>query len=57
VVPPGGRVEVTAAFDTAGLARGDHLSDLLVLSNDPDEPEVVVRSRLRSRQSVPPRRR
>jgi fructose-1,6-bisphosphatase/sedoheptulose 1,7-bisphosphatase-like protein len=48
---------LNVAFDATGLTRGDHFSDLVVFSNDPDEPELVIPSRLRTRHSISPRRR
>ena len=56
-VPPGGRATLTVTFDPTGLPRGDYLSDLVVFSNDPDEPAVVIPSRLQTRHIVSPRRR
>jgi hypothetical protein len=56
-VPPGGSAVLNVAFDATGLTRGDHFSDLVVFSNDPDEPELVIPSRLRTRHSISPRRR
>ncbi len=41
-VPPGECQTVTVTFDSAGLAPGDYYGDLLIESNDPDEPQVTV---------------
>jgi len=41
-VPPGECAVVDVTFDSTGLAPGDYFADLLILSNDPDEPEVTV---------------
>ncbi|MBI3449035.1 MAG: S8 family serine peptidase, partial [Acidobacteria bacterium] len=46
VVPAGGSVDVTVAFDAAGLNGGDYDAEVVVESNDPDEPEVVVPAHL-----------
>jgi len=46
VVPAGGRLDLALTFDAARLFGGDYDADLLVRSNDPDEPEVVVPTRL-----------
>ncbi|MCK5595958.1 MAG: hypothetical protein KAJ04_00790, partial [Candidatus Eisenbacteria sp.] len=45
-VPAGGFAEVSVTFDAFGLFGGDYFADLVVGSNDPDEPEVVVPSHL-----------
>jgi PKD repeat protein len=41
-VPPGGCTVVDVTFDSTGLLPGDYLADLVLDSNDPDEPQVVV---------------
>ncbi|HNS52821.1 MAG TPA: hypothetical protein PKO09_16775 [Anaerolineae bacterium] len=41
-VPAGGCVDVTVTFDSTGLAVGDYFANLVIDSNDPDEPQVVV---------------
>jgi DNA-binding beta-propeller fold protein YncE len=41
-VPAGGAVDLGVTVDTAGLLGGDYGAGLVVASNDPDEPEVVV---------------
>ncbi len=42
VVPPGGTLEVNVQLDAAGLFGGDYHADILIDSNDPDQPEIVV---------------
>jgi PKD repeat protein len=39
---PAGCVDVDVTFDAAGLAPGDYSADLLVISNDPDEPQLAL---------------
>jgi subtilisin family serine protease/trehalose utilization protein len=46
VVPAGGSLTVHAHFDAAGLFGGTYLADVHVLSNDPDESDVLVNARL-----------
>ncbi len=41
-VPAGGAVDVSVLFDASALCGGDYQGTLLVLSNDPVIPEVVV---------------
>jgi len=41
-IPAGDCVDVTVTFDSTGLAVGSYFGDLLIDSNDPDEPQVVV---------------
>ena len=41
-VPPGGNMVVDINFDATGMAVGTYYADLLINSNDPDEPVVVV---------------
>jgi hypothetical protein len=41
-VAPGECSLVDVTFDSTGMMPGDYLADLLILSNDPDTPEVVV---------------
>ncbi len=41
-VPPGECQDVGVYFDATGMAPGDYRADLLILSNDPDEPQVTV---------------
>jgi len=45
-IPAGSCQDVTVAFDSTGLAAGDYLANLVIDSNDPDEPQVVVPVRL-----------
>jgi len=47
IVPPGSSVDVTEGFNATGLAVGDYDADLVIGSDDPDEAEVVVPTRLR----------
>jgi subtilisin family serine protease len=42
VVPAAGAVPVDIAFDTSGLLGGLYEADILVSSNDPESPELVV---------------
>jgi uncharacterized repeat protein (TIGR01451 family) len=41
-VPSGECSDVVVTFDSTGLAEGDYFGDLLVNSNDPDEPTIIV---------------
>ena len=41
-VLPGECADVTVTFDSTGLAAGDYFANLLIDSNDPDEPQVTV---------------
>jgi len=41
-VVPGDCADVTVTFDSTGLAAGDYFANLVIDSNDPDEPQVVV---------------
>ena len=41
-VAPGTCQDVTVTFDSTGLAAGDYFASLLIDSNDPDEPQVIV---------------
>jgi hypothetical protein len=45
-VAAGATVDVSIMFDASGLFGGDYFADLVVGSNDPDEPEVLVPSHL-----------
>jgi subtilisin family serine protease len=45
-VPPGGSMDVVVTFDAAELDGGDYRADVLVASNDPDEPQVIVPAHL-----------
>ncbi len=40
-VPPGGHVDITVTINTTGLAS-DYTGEIVISSNDPDEPEVIV---------------
>jgi hypothetical protein len=42
VVPPGECQVVEVTFDATGMEPGDYFADLLINSNDPDTPQVVV---------------
>jgi hypothetical protein len=39
---PGECQDVTVTFDSTGLAAGDYFANLVIDSNDPDEPQVIV---------------
>ena len=41
-VEPGGSQDITVTIDTTGLAEGDYSAEIIISSNDPDEPEVTV---------------
>ncbi|MBN1954665.1 MAG: PKD domain-containing protein, partial [Anaerolineae bacterium] len=41
-IPPGECTVVDVNFDATGMAPGDYFADLLILSNDPDEPEITL---------------
>jgi hypothetical protein len=41
-VEPGGSDSITVSIDTTGLAEGDYSAEIIISSNDPDEPEVIV---------------
>ena len=41
-VPPGGSISVGVTFDAEGLDIGEYHAEILVESNDPDEPMVSV---------------
>ncbi|HHE47035.1 MAG TPA: DUF1573 domain-containing protein, partial [Bacteroidetes bacterium] len=41
-VSPGNREELTLTLDAAYLIEGDYEADVHVLSNDPDDPDVVI---------------
>ena len=42
VVPAGSSMDVVVTFDGTNLVGGDYDADLVVSSNDPDEPEALV---------------
>jgi hypothetical protein len=39
---PGDSIEIEITFDATGLYGGDYSSNIIIASNDPDEPEVTV---------------
>jgi len=41
-VVPDGSVELTLSFDASGLALGNYATNVVVTSNDPDEPRVEI---------------
>ncbi|MFQ5582841.1 MAG: sialidase family protein, partial [Calditrichia bacterium] len=41
-IPPGGSMDITVMADASGLAEGDYLANLLISSNDPVNPEMIV---------------
>lgn len=45
-VPVGSSMEVLVRFRSEGIPPGDHEAQLLVRSNDPDEPEIPVRAHM-----------
>ncbi len=45
-VPAGDSMIVEVTFDATDLSRGDYYANIIITSNDPDEPEVVVPSHL-----------
>src|SRR5206468_1450541 len=45
-VPPGGSLDLQVTFNAAGLFGGDYNADIVLASNDPDEPEVTVPAHL-----------
>jgi len=42
VVAAGESLDIVVTFDSRGLAAGDHFSNIVVESNDPDDPIVLV---------------
>jgi hypothetical protein len=42
IIAPGDSLEVTLTFDPTGLLGGDHETEILIMSNDPVDPEVSV---------------
>ncbi|MCH8070183.1 MAG: choice-of-anchor B family protein, partial [Candidatus Marinimicrobia bacterium] len=46
VIPLGESVEVAVTFNATGLNGGDYFSDIIITSNDPDEPEIIVTAHL-----------
>ncbi len=51
-LPAGLCQTITVSFDAAGLLPGDYFADLLILSNDPDEPQVALPVTLTVQQPV-----
>jgi hypothetical protein len=45
-IPAGDSLIVEVTFDATGLYGGDYFSDIIIASNDPDEPELVVPAHL-----------
>ncbi len=41
-VPGSSYDDVTLTFDSSGLTEGTYLKNLMITSNDPDEPEIIV---------------
>jgi hypothetical protein len=41
-VPAGDSLSIEVTFDAVGLNGGDYLNDIVITSNDPDEPETLV---------------
>ena len=41
-VEPGNSDSITVTVDTTGLANGDYSAEIVISSNDPNEPEVTV---------------
>jgi hypothetical protein len=48
-VPADSTVNIEVTFDATGLAVGDYFADIVITSNDPDEPEVRVPAHLHVR--------
>ncbi len=42
VVPMSNSQDIEVNFDTNGLDAGDYSTEILIMSNDPDEPEIIV---------------
>jgi hypothetical protein len=45
-IPAGDSLRVEVTFDATGLYGGDYFSDIVIASNDPDEPELIVPAHL-----------
>jgi len=45
-IPSGGNMDITVGFNAAGLSADDYYANILVASNDPDEPVVTVPAHL-----------
>ena len=46
VVSAGSALDLSVVFDASGLFGGEYYADIVVASNDPDDPEVVVPAHL-----------
>ncbi len=46
IIPSGGSTEVLITFDSTGLTPGSFDTDLVITSNDPDEPEIILSANL-----------
>jgi subtilisin family serine protease len=46
IVPPGGSQDILVTLDSSGLIGGGYEAHLVVSSNDPDEPVVVIPARI-----------
>lgn len=45
-VPPNDSIKIEVTFDATGLNGGDYYADVIIASNDPDEPEIIVPAHL-----------
>jgi len=45
-IPAGDSVNIEVTFDATVLNGGDYFADIIISSNDPDEPEVIVPAHL-----------
>jgi len=45
-VPTGSSLDIEVSFDATGMYAGDYNANILISSNDPDEPQVTVSVRL-----------
>jgi len=41
-IPSGSSDEINVGFNSTNLFGGDYIADILITSNDPDEPEIIV---------------
>lgn len=46
IVPADSSIDVEVVFDATGLYGGDYQADIIIASNDPDEPEDTVKAYL-----------
>ncbi len=53
-VPGSSYDDVTLMFDASGLSEGTYLKNLMIISNDPDEPELIVPVTLNVGTILPP---